>query len=170
MMFALRANDVACGNDDASLMMCAFGTWRANIASWIAQRSASFRSVSEETSSAAAGSDIIDFFSYLHYARRTQRAFWENYYERKQTCGIIHEILRPNHQPCKHCGGTGLATNSTYSGFYYSADDTPFALEFPSNELTEISPGVFEWKSSTGEAITTERIMPNWFYYNMEWY
>ena len=87
----------------------------------------------------------------------------------KQT--IVKSIYRYNDNNIDfYCGGTGLATNSTYSGFYYSADDTPFALEFPSNELTEISPGVFEWKSSTGEAITTERIMPNWFYYYMEWY
>ena len=84
---------------------------------------------------------------------------------------IVKSIYRYNDNNIDfYCGGTGLATNSTYSGFYYSADDTPFALEFPSNELTEISSGVFEWKSSTGEAITTERIMPNWFYYYMEWY
>ena len=84
---------------------------------------------------------------------------------------IVKNIYRYNDNNIDfYCGGTGLATNSAYSGFYYSADDTPFALEFPSNELTETSPGVFEWKSSTGEAITTERIMTNWFYYYMEWY
>ena len=84
---------------------------------------------------------------------------------------IVKSIYRynANHMDF-YCGGTGLATNSTYSGFYYSADDTPFALEFPSNELEEVSPGVYEWKSSSGEAITTERIMPNWFYYHMVWY
>ena len=69
-----------------------------------------------------------------------------------------------------YCGGTGLVTGSTYSGFYYSADDTPFALDFPTNELVETSFGVYEWKNDTGEAITTERIMTNWFYYYMEWY
>ena len=68
-----------------------------------------------------------------------------------------------------YCGGAGLVTSSTYSGFYFSADDSPFALEFPSNELAETSPGVYEWKSDTGEAILTERIMPNWFYYHMVW-
>ena len=84
---------------------------------------------------------------------------------------IVKSIHRYNYNNVDfYCGGTGLATNSTYSGFYYSADDMPFALEFPSNALAEISPGVFEWKSGTGEAITTERIMPNWFYYYMEWY
>ena len=42
-------------------MMRACGTWLANIASWIAQRSASFRSVSKETSLAAEDSGIIEF-------------------------------------------------------------------------------------------------------------
>ena len=84
---------------------------------------------------------------------------------------IVKSISRYNDNIMHfYCGGTGLATNSTYSGFYYSADDTPFALEFPSNELVETSPGVYEWKNNTGEAITTERIMPNWFYYHMVWY
>ena len=84
---------------------------------------------------------------------------------------IVKSIYRYNDNIVDfYCGGTGLATNSTYSGFYYSADDTPFALEFPSNELVETSPGVYEWKNNTGEAITTERIMPNWFYYHMVWY
>ena len=84
---------------------------------------------------------------------------------------IVKSIYRYNDNIMDfYCGGTGLATNSTYSGFYYSADDTPFALEFPSNELVETTPGVYEWKNNTGEAITTERIMPNWFYYHMVWY
>ena len=60
-------------------------------------------------------------------------------------------------------------TDSTYSGFYYSADDTPYALEFYTDGLEETSPGIYEWKSNTGEEIITERIMPNWFYYHMIW-
>ena len=84
---------------------------------------------------------------------------------------IVKSIYRYNdNNVVFYCGGTGLATNSTYSGFYYSADDTPFAMEFSSAELAETSPGVYEWKSNTGEAITTERIMPNWFYFYMEWF
>ena len=87
----------------------------------------------------------------------------------KQT--IVKSVYRYNDNIIKfYCGGTGLATNSTYSGFYYSADDTPFALEFPTDELTETSPGVYEWKSNTGEEIITERILPNWFYYHQIWY
>ncbi|MBR4636492.1 MAG: hypothetical protein IKO51_09075 [Clostridia bacterium] len=69
-----------------------------------------------------------------------------------------------------YCGGTGNATNSTYSGFYFSAADKPFALMFSSEaKLEETSPGVYEWKSSTGKEIITERIMPNWFYYHIVW-
>jgi hypothetical protein len=30
-----------------------------------------------------------------------QKAFRGRYYERKQTCGIIHALLCPNHQPCQ---------------------------------------------------------------------
>lgn len=68
-----------------------------------------------------------------------------------------------------YCGGTGLSTNSTYSGFYFSADNTPFAFEFPADQLKETSSGVYEWKSNTGKEIITERILPNWFYYCMMW-
>ena len=86
----------------------------------------------------------------------------------KQT--IVKSVYRFNNNIIDfYCGGTGLATNSTYSGFYYSADNTPFALEFPSDELVETSSGVYEWKSNTGEEILTERIIPNWFYYHMVW-
>ena len=83
---------------------------------------------------------------------------------------IVRSVYRYNDNNIDfYCGGTGLATDSTYSGFYYSADDTPFALEFPSDELVETSAGVYEWKSNTGEEIITERIIPNWFYYHMVW-
>ena len=52
----------------------------------------------------------------------------------KQT--IVKSVYRYNDNIIDfYCGGTGLATNSTYSGFYFSADDTPFALELPSEEL-----------------------------------
>ena len=84
---------------------------------------------------------------------------------------IVKSVYKYNYHIIDfYCGGTGLATNSTYSGFYYSVDDTPFAFEFPSYELVETSPGVYEWKSNTGEEIITERIMPKWFYYHMVWY
>lgn len=83
---------------------------------------------------------------------------------------IVKGIYRFNDRVVDfYCGGTGSATSSTYSGFYYSADDAPFALEFPTNELREVSSGVYEWKGDSGQSIVTERIMPNWFYYHMIW-
>ena len=84
---------------------------------------------------------------------------------------IVKSVYRYNGNILKfYCGGTGLSVNSTYSGFYYSADDSPFALEFPTDELRETSPGIFEWKTTTGEEYITERICPCWFYYHMIWY
>ena len=70
-----------------------------------------------------------------------------------------------------YCGGTGLLTASAYMGFYYSAQDEPYGLEFRGNPLTETSPGVFEWHSDDdSESIVTERICDHWFYYYMKWY
>ena len=70
-----------------------------------------------------------------------------------------------------YCGGKGLSIGSTYTGFYYSKDDTPFALYFEGVKLSELKPGVYEWKNSDGtHRIYTERIRDNWFYYVLDWY
>jgi len=70
-----------------------------------------------------------------------------------------------------YCGGKGNATGSTYTGFYFSADDTPYALECNGHELREKEPGIFEWKSGDGNhRIYTEKIRDNWYYYIMELY
>lgn len=80
---------------------------------------------------------------------------------------IVKSVYRYNDNILEfYCGGTGLSVSSTYSGFYYSADDTPFGFELNSHELKETSPGVFEWESS-GDGIITERILPHWFYYHL---
>lgn len=80
---------------------------------------------------------------------------------------IVKSVYRYNDNILEfYCGGTGLSVSSTYSGFYYSADDTPFGLELNSHELKETSPGVFEGGSS-GDGIITERILPHWFYYHL---
>jgi hypothetical protein len=52
MMFALRANDAAFGNDAASLMKCPAGHRRANIAS-LARDASGFISAKAEASSGA---------------------------------------------------------------------------------------------------------------------
>ena len=70
-----------------------------------------------------------------------------------------------------YCGGEGFVGGSTYVGFYFSADDQPFGLEFDYHELSEIGSGCFEWKNDDqSEWIYTERICENWFYYYMDWY
>ena len=70
-----------------------------------------------------------------------------------------------------YCGGSGFVGGSTSVGFYYSADDQPFALEFDNHELSEIGPGRFEWKNEDeSHLIYTERICEKWFYYYMDWY
>lgn len=70
-----------------------------------------------------------------------------------------------------YCGGRGNVSGSVYSGFYYSADDAPNALEFEKETtFTEIGEGKFEWASADGQKqFRTERIQPNWFYYRMIW-
>lgn len=69
------------------------------------------------------------------------------------------------------CGGSGNATNSTYTGFYFSKDDTPFAMGFDQYEFTELSPGVYEWKNEDGSHRTyTEKIRDNWYYYVQDYY
>ena len=70
-----------------------------------------------------------------------------------------------------YCGGTGLSTNSTDSGFYWSENDTPFTFEFQAEDrLEETEPGVLYWNSRHGEEIWTERILPGWFWYHIVWY
>ena len=65
-----------------------------------------------------------------------------------------------------YCGGSGLSVNSTYTGFYYSRGDTPYAMEFDGCDLAETSPGIFEWQNEDGSHyIYTEKISENWYYY-----
>lgn len=86
---------------------------------------------------------------------------------------IAKDIYRYNENIVQfYCGGTGLSTNSTYSGFYYSADDTPYAMEFSSSAVfTQTDENTYEWSNSDGtHQFLTERIVPHWFYYYMKWY
>ena len=70
-----------------------------------------------------------------------------------------------------YCGGSGFVGGSTSVGFYYSADDEPYGLEFDYYGLSEIGDGIYEWHNEyNSHCITTERICENWFYYYMEWY
>jgi hypothetical protein len=70
------------------------------------------------------------------------------------------------------CLGWGLSVGAIYTGFYFSRNDTPFALDFgDGSNLEEIQPGVFYWQCDERSTrnIRTERIRDNWFYYLMEW-
>ena len=70
-----------------------------------------------------------------------------------------------------YCGGSGFVGGSTYTGFYFSKNDTPYAMEFDGCELTEIQSDVFEWQNEDGShKFHTEKIRDNWYYYLMDWY
>ncbi len=70
-----------------------------------------------------------------------------------------------------YCGGTGIVSASTYSGFYYSEKDIPNALAFESEaQFTQTGDGVYGWESEDGQReCIAERIQPNWFYYFLRW-
>lgn len=76
-----------------------------------------------------------------------------------------------------YCGSSGFLDVGTYTGFYFSRDDMPYAFEFNNLELVEISPGVFEGQdengaqqSHGGHRIRTEKIRDKWYYYIQYWY
>lgn len=76
-----------------------------------------------------------------------------------------------------YCGSSGFLDAGTYTGFYFSRDDKPYAFEFNNLELVEISPGVFEGRdekgaqqSHGGHKIRTEKIRDKWYYYIQYWY
>lgn len=66
-----------------------------------------------------------------------------------------------------YCGGKGNASNSIYTGFYYSKNNEPFSLCFGQEcTFTEVETGVFEWKNSDeSHQSHIRRIRENWFYY-----
>ena len=70
-----------------------------------------------------------------------------------------------------YCGGTGMLSHTTYIGFYYSADDVPYANEFSTMaEFTDEGNGVFSWADEeSGYSFRTVRILPHWFYYHEKW-
>ena len=67
-----------------------------------------------------------------------------------------------------YCGGTGMLKHSSYSGFYFSKEDIPFAFEFGDVALTETESDVFEWEDKRHN-VHVEKIRDNWWYYLLEW-
>ena len=60
---------------------------------------------------------------------------------------------------------------STYTGFYFSMNDTPYAMEFDGCDLAEIQTDILKWQNEDGtQKIRTEKIRDNWYYYVMDWY
>ncbi len=84
---------------------------------------------------------------------------------------IVKDVYRSSSDILKfYCGGTGIVTSSTYSGFYYSKDDIPYAFEFSKEAVFVQNGEKYEWKSDDGQRqFLTERIQPYWFYYYMVW-
>ena len=77
-----------------------------------------------------------------------------------------------------YCVGEGFLDTGTYTGFYFSKEDTPFTFEFgDSVALVEISPGIFEGQDEDGvqqkhggHKIYTEKIRDKWYYYKQYLY
>ncbi len=80
---------------------------------------------------------------------------------------VVLDVSRYNDNILEfYCGGSGMGTSSTFSGFYYSQDDTPFGMDFGDVELTQIGTDSYYWQSEDGYySIRTERILPHWYYY-----
>jgi hypothetical protein len=70
------------------------------------------------------------------------------------------------------CGGRGMLNNNvTYTGFFFSKDDTPSYSEwlgFYVDNATITEPGIYEWENQRHRAMAV-RIRANWFYYMEHW-
>lgn len=66
-----------------------------------------------------------------------------------------------------HTGGWGLTPNSTYKGFYYSADDTHklFSAAYDDNTSMEIDGDKASWTDGTDNNGISIRIAKNWFWF-----
>ena len=62
--------------------------------------------------------------------------------------------------------GAGLVPDSTYKGFYYSADDThkPYAAS-EAVTLSQTDENTVSWTDGTDNHGTSVRIMKNWFWF-----
>jgi len=115
--------------------------------------------------------ELLEAFPYTEMPKGHQekKDFIINYLGNKT---IVKSVYAYNENILEfYCGGSGLATGSRTTGFYFSKDDTPFALEFDRHELVEIETGVFEWQNEDGKhKIHIEKIRDNWYYYTMDYY
>ena len=71
-----------------------------------------------------------------------------------------------------NCGSTGIGLkNTTYSGFYYSAKGAITPDELEDLELSEITPEIYEGRSSSGRCYARhEKIAEGWYYFYEEYH
>lgn len=97
---------------------------------------------------------------------------YEDFQNEFGSTGVVKRVHKSRSEIIEFsCGGTGLATNSTYVGFYYSANDTVVSPCFNDVDFTAVSDGVYEWQDERGlHKSHIERICDNWFYYDEMWH
>ena len=107
-------------------------------------------------------SDFVEKYSEPNY---------EDFQKEFGSTRVVKSVYKRSEITKFSCGGTGLATNSTYVGFYYSADNVPHSFLFGDVVFTEVSDGVYEWQDERGlHKSHIERICDNWFYYDEQCY
>lgn len=67
------------------------------------------------------------------------------------------------------CSGEGFGSAMTYCGFYYAEDDLPIGWSGENVELTQYEKGWRYEEEGAGNIYYTERILDNWFYYQINW-
>jgi len=60
---------------------------------------------------------------------------------------------------------TGFGSGSKYYGCYYSWDDVPLAFQNTPAKLIQNGHQYWEWKGEGDNRGATQRILPNWFYF-----
>ena len=66
------------------------------------------------------------------------------------------------------CGGSGFGPGTHYYGFYYAEDDVPAGIWGEDFDLTESGDGwIWEEGGSGDNRYYTEKILDNWYYYEM---
>lgn len=70
-----------------------------------------------------------------------------------------------------YCGGSGLSTNSIYTGFYYSPEDEPDSVDFSGVPFREVAPDSYTWENEdSSHVINTKRALVKWFTFWEKYY
>ncbi|WP_283608027.1 hypothetical protein [Faecalispora anaeroviscerum] len=65
------------------------------------------------------------------------------------------------------CGGSGLGSSTSYSGFYYSPSDIPLGFQGEPITLTKTDTGWSYEEAGGDNHYETEKIIDCWYYYHM---